>query len=219
MNSSRVTPATIDAAGFAIVIAGALALYFLGITPAQRARAQDEADCQALVARRADLDAARQDLAKTRDKLESMQRELAESTTELKPGGDLFTRIQSIMESSQQYGLTISEISPSTAIAGKRFSRIPIHLSGVGAYPSVSKFVAMLHEKYADLELTSLRIAGRADDAHTPPRFDAELNWFTIGAAPKPAGSGAGSGGAGGADGGASNGLAAPAGPLPQPRG
>lgn len=169
----------IDLAGCALIAAGALGVYFLGIAPAQRARAQEATDQAELEAKRGDLDEGQRQLSDTKRKLADLEKQVAENVRVLHPSTELYARVRAITEKAQELGLKVSEMKPSPAIAGKRFNRIPIRLAGVGSYVSFRDFVKALHASYPDLQVSGFNLSGKAEDPKTPVRFEADLNWFT----------------------------------------
>jgi Tfp pilus assembly protein PilO len=213
----------IDAVAIALILAGAAATYYLGIAPTQRAQAQDQADREALIARQSELDTAEEQVADAAASLASLKEQADRTENILRSGSELFTRIQAMTERAQDFSLSIAEISPGALICGKRFNRIPIHLSGSGSYSDFTAFVAALHAMYADLQLVAFKVTGRADDARSQPRFEADLNWYTAlepAKVPSAAQGAKGSGGAasaGNAGGGDRAGLSEPAAPAATP--
>ncbi len=199
MKSFKSSLATIDLAGVGIIVLGALATYYLGFAPAQRAAAAQSADRETLTSAKSALDAATLQLSSATASLASIRSKVEASTTVLKPASDLFERIQSITITAQSHSLTVSEINPSVLVTGKRFNRIPIHLSGVGPYADFSAFLQELHAANPDLQVVSFKLLGRADDAKNAPHYEAQLNLYTSAGAAKPipaAGSGKDGGGA-----------------------
>jgi Tfp pilus assembly protein PilO len=178
---TRLSKGAIDAAAMALIIAGGAATYFLGISPSQRAAAQDLADRETVAARRTELADAEQRLKNLSGVLSKLETEVSENATVLRPGSELYARVQAITEKAQELKLTISEIKPGAAVKGRRFDRVPITLSGTGTFPAFCDFVSSLHATYSDLQLLSFKLTGRADDqSKAAPRFDAELSWFTL---------------------------------------
>jgi Tfp pilus assembly protein PilO len=169
----------IDLAGCALIAAGALGMYFLGIAPAQRARAQETADRAELDARRKDLEESQRQLSDAKKKLADLETRVDQNARVLHPGSELYARLQAITAKAQEKGLKISEMKPSPAVVGKRFNRVPIRLAGVGSYVSFREFVKALHELYPDVQLGGFSLSGKAEDPKIPVSFDAELNWFT----------------------------------------
>lgn len=193
MNRVASSPAAIDVAAFALIAAGALGTYWLGIAPAQRARAAELENRAALAFAKDQLDGAALQLESSKRSLEALQAQVNENTTVLRPGSDLFARIAEITQKAQSRSLTISGTNPSPPIVGKRSTRIPIHLSGVGSYANFAAFLDDLHASYADLQVLSFKLTSRAEDARTPGSFEADLSWYI--SADKPRGSGSGEAG------------------------
>lgn len=169
----------IDLAGCALIAAGALGMYFLGIAPVQRARAQDTADAAELEARRKDLEEAQRHLSDAKRKLADLEKQVDRNARVLHPASELYTRLQAITGKAQEIGLKISEMKPSPAVVGKRFNRVPIRLAGVGSYVSFRNFVNDLHALYPDVQVSGFSLSGKAEDPKLPVKFEAELNWFT----------------------------------------
>jgi Tfp pilus assembly protein PilO len=208
MKNFKSSLATIDLAGVGIIVLGALATYYLGLAPAQRAAAAENADRETLASAKSALDTASLQLSSATASLASIRSKVEASSTVLKPASDLFERIQSITLNAQSHSLTVSEINPSALVTGKRFNRIPIHLSGVGTYADFSAFLRELHTTNADLQVVSFKLLGRAEDAKNAPHFEAQLNWYTSAGKPNAA-AGSGKDGGGASDGGtAGNGPA-----------
>ncbi len=218
MKAFKSSLATIDLAGVGIIVLGALATYYLGLAPAQRAAAAENADRETLASAKSALDAANLQLSSATASLASIRSKVEASSTVLKPASDLFERIQSITLNAQSHSLTVSEINPSALVPGKRFNRIPIHLSGVGTYADFSAFLRELHTANADLQVVSFKLLGRAEDAKNAPHFEAQLNWYTSAGAAKPVpAAGSGKDGGGAQDGGAAGNGPAVTGTQSQP--
>jgi Tfp pilus assembly protein PilO len=218
MKAFKSSLATIDLAGVGIIVLGALATYYLGLAPAQRAAAAECADRETLAASKTELDAANLQLSSATASLASIRSRVEASSTVLKPASDLFERIQSITLNAQSHSLRVSEINPSALVTGKRFNRIPIHLSGVGTYADFSAFLRELHTSNPDLQVVSFKLLGRAEDAKNAPHFEAQLNLYTSAGAVKPnAAAGSGKDGGGASDGGAAGNGPAVTGTPSQP--
>jgi Tfp pilus assembly protein PilO len=227
MNKLTSSLAAIDAAAVALIVAGAFGTYWLGIAPAQRAAAAERANHEGLAVANDQLDEAMERLQNARSSLESLHGQVEANATVLRPGSELFARIGEITQKAQARALTISGTSPSAPVVGKRYNRIPIHLSGVGSYANFAAFIEDLHRSYSDLQVLSFKLTDRADDPKAQAAFEADLSWYT--STDKPAGAagsngeaGKGAGGAGGGGGGSggASGLSNPAAPGPgSPRG
>jgi Tfp pilus assembly protein PilO len=173
------SPSGIDLAAYALIAACAAGTYFLGIAPAQRARAQEAADVAELETKRKELEEAQRQLSDAKRQLGQLDKLVTENARVLHPSTELYARVRAITEKAQELGLKVSEMKPSPAIVGKRFNRIPIKLSGVGSYVSFRDFVKTLHGLYPDVQVSGFNLSGKAEDPKIPVRFEADLNWFT----------------------------------------
>src|SRR5689334_16377268 len=103
----------IDAAAIAVVAAGALGTYWLGVAPAQRAAAAEVANRESLTTAQEQLDNAVIRLQNSKESLESLRAQVEANATVLRPGTELFARIGEITQKAQARSLTISGTSPS----------------------------------------------------------------------------------------------------------
>jgi Tfp pilus assembly protein PilO len=218
MSRSNPPLAVIDLAAAAIIAAGALGAYFLGMAPAQRAQATEAADREALTQAREQADEAAQKLKTSQSTLDKLKTQADAKDMVLHPASEIFARIEQITNEAESQKLIISVISPSAPVPGKRYNRVPIHLQGSGNFPEFSAFLAGLHASHADIQVTGFKVTGKPEDPKAPAAFDADLCWYTLPTAPGPADGNSGAAhGAGieGNAGAASNGLSGPAAPGP----
>jgi Tfp pilus assembly protein PilO len=155
------------------------AMYLGGVAPAKKARAAAELERLELEQRLTELGEVESQVRDAKVMLSKVQAEMALKETRLERGVHVNTRVQRITALGVVAGLTFSAVTPGQEIAGKRFNRVPIRLSGSGTYPTFANFAADLHAQYRDVQIVGFRLTGRPTEPEVPVAFDADLAWYT----------------------------------------
>lgn len=169
----------IDLAGVAACALVTAACYFTLIRPVSL-NSQSYAQLQPQISQQAQaVRDARAALATLQAELDGTKKQLAELPLHLRPSSQVNTRLAKLTELASQIGIEVHRIQPEPARAGKRYDIVSIDLAGSGDYGQVTRFMRLIHERFADIAVVGFDLKSGGPLA-TDAQFDIGLAWYTL---------------------------------------
>ncbi len=111
--------------------------------------------------------------------LRDVESQLAGLPLHMEPASKINSRLAVITELAEQVGIEVHSLLPEPARPGGRYDIVDINLAGEGDYISVTRFMALIHDQFADLSVSefSLKAAGADGDRAS---YDIGLAWYTL---------------------------------------
>jgi Tfp pilus assembly protein PilO len=177
MSSRKFKWTPIDSAGIAVCLFMTAAAGWLGFAPIWQHHATFLQQQQDLQSKKQDNAAQEMALKATEKRLAVTQSQLQQIPLHLQPTTRLNQRLASITDLAAQNNLKIEDIAPGSAVQGKRYDAINIHVAGEGSYRACAAFLHNLKQSMPDVGIQSLHVVseGTADAA---AKFTFDLQWF-----------------------------------------
>ncbi len=167
----------ISAMGMCACAGLAVLWYVAGYSPLAEARAAHQAMEQDLATKRDDLAHINQLQVAHKKSLERMEAE-ARGRVSLQPQEKLLDRLSELSRSAAKMGLTLDETKPGAPSPRERFTVVPIHLSGKGAFPGIAAFLHDLRSTCPDTGVVAFNLRGEPEQTDKPAMFVLDLAWY-----------------------------------------
>jgi hypothetical protein len=180
----------IDGAGVTAILVVSAIFYFAALRPMLDQREQAAAQQRQLAMQAQKASDAATALHTAQDRLELVQKQIAENPQKLEPLRALNNRLAGITAAATARQLDIADIRPGSALNGAHYTTVPIAISGSGSFANCVRYLHDLHEKFGDTAVTGVRLTGGAQDQASttaaPLTFRFELRWYAAATARRP---------------------------------
>ncbi|GAB4190028.1 MAG: hypothetical protein Kow00105_04400 [Phycisphaeraceae bacterium] len=169
----------IDLAGVVGCIVITIACYGFLVRPVLEER-REYAELQPLVMEKsAAVKQAQAEVNTLKRELRDIESQLAGLPLHMEPASKINSRLAVITELAERVGIEVHSLLPEPVRPGGRYDVVNINLAGEGDYISVTRFMALLHDQFADLSVSefSLKAAGSDGDRAS---YDIGLAWYTL---------------------------------------
>jgi len=156
---SVLSPRAIDGLGAAALVCVLGVAYWVGVHPALDSRAVAERQRHTLLAETATAEAASQELRTARETLAALTAQAARFTP-LEPALRINSRLTRLSDLAQSAEITIGQLTPSAATPepAKRFTSVPIKVSGSGGFANCVNFLSALQEAHRDIKVSAITL-------------------------------------------------------------
>lgn len=172
---------TICSGVFGVCVAVTAAAYLLVFLPLSAGRADSAGRTVQAASLRDELLQARAELLGVRRELARVDAELASGDLTLRSAGDLNERMARIVSAAEQSRLTVHELVPGPAVAGKDYQAIPLTLSAEGAYPATVSFIQALRSQFPDVAVDGIHLSRGLQSENVAVKMS--LRWHALPAA------------------------------------
>lgn len=168
----------IDAAGTAVVAAGALLLFFAGVRPMLARQEAYRASRKRVDTHCTEAESLAKSRRSLAAELAAVSKALAEHPVELRSVLHLNRRIGELSHLAIGCGLKIQEMEPGTPTGTAQHELVPIRLLGSGTYRTWAAFLHHLTETFPDTAVRSFEVFGNPAEPGTAARFRVNLMWY-----------------------------------------
>ena len=174
----------IDALGLGVCAALGALWYFAGLQPVSQAAASRET----LEAQLTERDTRLSELFASRSTHQraaaSLEEKIHAGSVNLRPVGDVNTRVAELNTLAVRHHLRIDEVRPGAPLTLQRYVTVPIRLGGRGTYAECSRFLHALRTELRDMGVAGFDLRGEPEAPDKPPTFVFTLVWYAAPAAP-----------------------------------
>lgn len=172
----------IDACGAGVCIAVLAVGFFSVVRPylVSESRSRDEsAEIAELRQRQAERAT---EWRSAQQRLRGIEGSIAAMPFKLRPVSMVNTHLAAVVDLAKAAGLTVQDMSPGAAVAGKQFITVPIRLRGTGGFLAATTFLSELHAAYVDTRVTAFALHADIGAVGAPASFTFELTWHAVSA-------------------------------------
>ena len=115
-----------------------------------------------------------------RNSLTATQEAVAKWNLELQPRSAENRRLAQLTSAASAAGVEVRALQTGVLIAGRRYSQLPIHVSGAATYKGASDFLRAIHESFKDTAVAGFSVADAASDSQQASptlNMEADLVW------------------------------------------
>lgn len=160
-------------AALAILCAG----YVLGIAPAIKAKERLGSDRETIQFMRVELDAAEDQVRRSRQIEENTRAELSRTEIILRKSSDRNEVIAELASFAERQNLHLNQIRAGGIEVGKPISVIPITMSGTCSFSDFDRTLSLLNEEFPDVRIRSFSIGRSIVRPELSASFEFQLAW------------------------------------------
>lgn len=168
----------IDAGALALCLLLSAGMYVMAVQPVLDEHAAKREQEVELSERDAKASALGTKLGDFRRILEDTERQVASRSLKLESLSHLNQRLSDLTQMADACDLYLDQMEPGDKVPSTHYVSVPILVTGRGSYAATTQFLTRVHERWPDLAVSSLDLAGNPRQPENAPKFTLQLLWF-----------------------------------------
>lgn len=169
---------SVHAVGAGVAAVLTLGFYAASVHPLLRQKQTDRALARELAALEARNTELAQEVADLDGQLSMLETRVRQMPLQLKAASRVNERVDDLARLANESGLQVDALQPGAPLERDRFIKVPLRLGGAGTYKTCASFLHALRDRFPDMGLASVELAGNPSAHDGAGRFIFNLVWY-----------------------------------------